>query len=81
MALAVAQRCGIPEEVLLKAKEFLPAGFEEYFSARDTLEEYIKEYGERLKELEEEKNKLERLIKEQERIKEELKLYKVSFPH
>jgi len=72
MALAVAQRCGIPEEVLLKAKEFLPAGFEEYFSARDTLEEYIKEYGERLKELEEEKNKLERLIKEQERIKEEL---------
>lgn len=72
MALTVAQRCGIPEEILLKAKEFLPAGFEEYFSAREALEEYIREYRERLKELEEEKNRLESLIKEQEKMAEEL---------
>ncbi len=72
MALVIAQRCGVPEEILLKAKEFLPAGFEEYFSAREALEEYIKEYRERLKELEEEKNRLEGLIREQEERLEEL---------
>ncbi|MCS6998434.1 MAG: endonuclease MutS2 [Aquificaceae bacterium] len=72
MALVVAQRCGVPEEVLSKAKEFLPAGFEEYFSARETLEEYIKEYRERLKEVEEERNRLESLILEQERKVEDM---------
>ncbi|MEN3027986.1 MAG: Smr/MutS family protein [Aquificaceae bacterium] len=72
MALLVAQRCGVPEEVLSKAKEFLPAGFEEYFSARETLEEYIKEYRERLKEVEEERKRLESLILEQEKKVEDI---------
>lgn len=72
MALIVAKRCGLPEEVLLKAKELLPEGFEEYFSAREVLEEYIKDYRERLRELEEEKAKLESLIKEQEQKVQDL---------
>lgn len=72
MALVVAQRCGVPQEVLLKAKELLPAGFEEYFSARETLEEYIREYGEKLKELEEERKRLEELMAQQEKIREEM---------
>ncbi len=66
MALTIAKRCGIPEEILLKAKEYLPKGFEDYFLARETLEEYIKDYKEKLKELEEERSKLEKLIEEQE---------------
>ncbi len=72
MALFVAERCGIPKEVILKAKEFLPKGFEEYFSARETLEEYVKQYKDKLKQLEEERNRLEYLIKEQERKLEEI---------
>ncbi|MFN3947562.1 MAG: endonuclease MutS2, partial [Aquificaceae bacterium] len=72
MALLVARRCGLPEEVISRAKEFLPAGFEEYFSARETLEEYIKEYREKLKDLEEERQRLQTLIEEQERKLEEL---------
>ncbi len=72
MALLVAKRCGLPEEILMKAKEFLPAGFEEYFSARETLEEYIKEYREKIKDLEEERQRLQTLIEEQERKIQEL---------
>ncbi|MFN7065425.1 MAG: endonuclease MutS2 [Aquificaceae bacterium] len=72
MALVVAQRCGMPDEILLKAKEFLPVGFEGYFNARETLEEYIRDYKERLKDLEEEKQRLESLIREQEARREEL---------
>ncbi|MCS6957368.1 MAG: endonuclease MutS2 [Aquificaceae bacterium] len=72
MAFVVAQRCGVPEEVVRKAREFLPSGFEEYFTARQTLEEYIQEYREKLKELDEERKRLEELFIEQERKTEEL---------
>lgn len=72
MALFVAQRCGLPEELIQKAKSFLPAGFEEYFTARETLEGYIREYQERLRELQEEKEKVEGLILEQEAKLKEL---------
>ncbi|WPM32381.1 endonuclease MutS2 [Hydrogenobacter sp. T-2] len=72
MALFVAQRCGLPQELVEKAKRFLPAGFEEYFTARETLEGYIKEYNERLRELQEEKERLERLTMEQEAMLKEL---------
>ncbi|MCS7308095.1 MAG: endonuclease MutS2 [Aquificaceae bacterium] len=72
MALLIAQRCGLPEELISKAKEVLPAGFEEYFSARATLEEYAREYEERLKELEEERKRLEKLVAEYEEKEREL---------
>ncbi len=72
MALFVAQRCGIPEELIEKAKKFLPAGFEEYFTAREMLEGYIREYQERLDELNREKTNLENLLLEQERALREL---------
>ena len=72
MAFVVAQRCGVPEEVVRKAREFLPSGFEEYFTARQTLEEYIQEYREKIKELDEERKRLEELFIEQKRKAEEL---------
>ncbi|MCS7171078.1 MAG: endonuclease MutS2 [Aquificaceae bacterium] len=76
MALLVAQRCGVPQEVLSMAREALPPGFEEYFSAREALEGYIKEYKEKLKELEEERRRLESTLLEQERRREELERMK-----
>ncbi len=72
MALFVAQRCGLSQELIERAKAFLPAGFEEYFSAREALESYIKEYQERLKELQEEKERAERLTLEREAMLKEL---------
>ncbi len=76
MALLVAQRCGLPEDLIEKAKTFLPAGFEEYFTAREALEEYIKEYQERLEDLHREREKVERLIMEQEAKLKELESIK-----
>ncbi len=72
MALVVAERCGLSQDLIGKAKSFLPAGFEEYFTARETLEGYIKEYHERLRELQEEKERAERLAIEQEAMLKEL---------
>ena len=72
MALVVAQRCGIPQEIIDMAKEKLPEGFVEYFSARESLEAYIKEYEQKKRELEVEKEKLHLLIQEQERRLREL---------
>ncbi|RMH06376.1 MAG: endonuclease MutS2, partial [Aquificota bacterium] len=72
MALIVAQRCGIPQEVIQMAKENLPEGFEGYFSARESLEAYIKEYEQRIRELEEKRKELDTLLEEQERKIKEL---------
>jgi DNA mismatch repair protein MutS2 len=72
MALVVAQRYGLPQEVIERAKQYLPAGFKEYFSARESLESYIREYEEKLRELKEEKERLENLVLEQERLKAHL---------
>jgi DNA mismatch repair protein MutS2 len=72
MALEVAKKLGVPEEVLHKAKENLPAGFEEYFSARKSLEAYIEDYQEKIRALEEERVKLNELVVQYEALKEEL---------
>ncbi|RME11088.1 MAG: endonuclease MutS2 [Aquificota bacterium] len=72
MALFVAQKCGMPEELIQKARRFLPAGFEEYFTAREMLESYIREYQEKLRELQEERERLEKMIAEQEAMLREL---------
>ncbi|MEJ7553581.1 MAG: Smr/MutS family protein, partial [Aquificaceae bacterium] len=72
MALFVAQKCGLPQELIEKAKRFLPVGFEEYFTAREILEGYIKEYHEKLGKLQEERERLEKLAIEQEAMLKEL---------
>ena len=72
MALFVAQKCGLPQELIEKAKRFLPVGFEEYFTAREILEGYIKEYHEKLGKLQEEKERIEKLAIEQEAMLKEL---------
>ncbi|ADC89436.1 MutS2 family protein [Thermocrinis albus DSM 14484] len=66
MAMEIALRCGIPQEVIDRAKQNLPEGFESYMQARENLEEYVREYEKRLKELEDTKMELERLRAQQE---------------
>ncbi len=76
MAFEVANRCGIPQEVIDIAKKNLEVGGKEYISAMERLSDYTKEYERKLeeleklkKELEEEKSKYQELRQELENIK------------
>ncbi len=68
MAFEVAKRCGIPEEVLRVALAQLPGEASEYAQARESLNAYIREYQEKLKQVENLRQELEKL-KAQEELK------------
>ncbi len=72
MAFEVAQRYGMPKEVLELSRKHLPKGMQEYKTARENLENYIREYTEKLKEVEQLKLELEKTRKEQEKLLYEL---------
>lgn len=71
MALAVARRCGVPEDIVRTAEERLGGGEEEYREAVRRLSEITRDYQEKLEEVErlkedlrKEKERYERLHKE-----------------
>jgi DNA mismatch repair protein MutS2 len=76
MALEIAKRYGIPDEILRIAQENLPEGSREYITAKENLENYIREYQEKLKELEQDRLELENLKKQQELLLYELERQK-----
>ena len=71
MAFDVAQRCGIPQEVLQIAREHLSEGEESYRRAMERLARYTRDYEEKVLELERLKRELSETKKEYERLKEE----------
>jgi len=78
MAFEIARRLGIPEEVLEYASQKMPAEFERFSKAKESLEELIRDYQEKLKELERSSLELEKMkaeymavLSEASRIKEE----------
>ena len=66
MAIHIASKLGIPEEIINIAKEKIGKSGEEYLSTIEKLDEYIREYQDKLKEMELIKSSMER---ERERFK------------
>ncbi|SHK45812.1 endonuclease MutS2 [Thermocrinis minervae] len=73
MAFDIAKSCGIPEEVLRLAKSYTPEGFEEYIKAKESLEKYVQEYQEKLRNLELLEEELSRKKAEEELLLSKIK--------
>ncbi len=78
MAIHIASRLGLPEEILRIAKEKIGSSGEEYYQAIEKLNKYVNEYQEKLEEIERTKEELEKekaryskLIEDIERKKKE----------
>ncbi|WP_448584711.1 endonuclease MutS2 [Thermocrinis sp.] len=78
MAFEIARKLGMPEEILEFASQKMPAEFEKFSKAKESLEELIRDYQEKLKELERSSFELEKIkaeymtvLSEADRIKEE----------
>lgn len=76
MAFEIAKRYGIPHEVLKIAQKNLPEGSKEYMQAKESLGNYVREYEEKLKQVESLKIQLEKIKKEQEKLLYELERQK-----
>ncbi len=72
MALHIAGKLGIPQEILDTARRKLGSSGEEYFKAIEKLDEYTKEYQEKLREMELIRSSLERERDRYKRLSEEL---------
>ncbi len=72
MALYIAGRLGLPEEILNIAREKIGSTGEEYLKAVELLEEYTREYHQKLEEVESLKESLEKEKEKYKRLNEEL---------
>ncbi len=68
MAFEVAKRFGMPEEVIDIARRQLPEEAMNYAQARESLTLYIEEYQQKLKEVEDLKQELQKLKAQEEKI-------------
>ncbi len=76
MAITVAERCGIPEEILKVASERVEGQGEDYREAMKRLEEFTRDYQEKIEELEKLKEDLRKEKEKYERLYEEYMEFK-----
>jgi len=79
-AIAMAEKFGLPEEIIKKAKEYLNKNSAEIENLLEKLQKLIKEKNEELEELKKEKEKAKKLMEELEEEKsKEIEKLKVDF--
>ncbi|MFN3814156.1 MAG: endonuclease MutS2 [Aquificaceae bacterium] len=76
MAFEVAKRHGLPQDLLETSQRYLPVGTLEYIAAKENLESCIKDYQEKLKDVEKMKLELQQRKAEQDRVLYELEKQK-----